>query len=188
MKKPTTAPAINLLALIAAVNLATAKRADRGIDPVNENEVVIGVLPDDLIRLHYLRDQKSEELKTRKAGLDADIEKHLQSHADPGHTREDCRLFHEKLEEVTQSLTALLEQCSAIDDIFWKMVRLAFPEIAAANNIGIRQGNQVVRYEGSDNIEDELMRAIFGGGIEGLDLADLLGGRPRDFSLAGLRD
>jgi hypothetical protein len=143
---------MDLVSKIMEVDLSVPRNLN--LRPVADGEQIIGTLPENLQRLYCLRHDVFETIRKEKAKVQEFIrENTLLYFAGKIKREEICN----GVEEECRKVESALESGQLINEIFWDMVRLAYPPDMSHKDIGIRDSWNVVVFTQTD---DKLMKAV----------------------------
>ena len=122
----------------------TVTPAGLDLTPVKDDEAVVGVASDEVVRLFHL----TEEMKARAlaflAQVDEKEKEHEKLHDLDEATDESCEDMIRWRISSTETAKSLVAQANHLRNIAWSAIRVQFPEIDKVREAHIREGFQVV--------------------------------------------
>lgn len=126
----TTLPApgttvVSLLADITSEQLKTLNSLDFGT--VSEHDTVHGPLPDEALRLLYLRTQVRNDSNTLIEEINAASRAHEQRHSQPDFNHEtECAAYHAAVDPMTAELSTFRSYLETLSGLMWATIRIHY--------------------------------------------------------------
>lgn len=114
------------------------------LEPVKDGEQIIGVLPDNLRRLHRVLVEIIENRAAIRAHAMIVGEQHSRKHNNETETDHDCSEFHAFIEETGTQLEELAHNATLVNEMMTAAIQLHFPEVDNIDASTIRDGEVLV--------------------------------------------
>lgn len=126
---------------------------------IGENEIVIGELSNDLLRLHHIHKHWSKQTRELLEYLEKIQNDHGEEHENHDHSPSDFDKHHEVMKSQIKKLHLLKEKASYYRDVFWGILKIEFEKEfekhEGFNDLGLREGNKIVLFASKENTEHD---------------------------------
>lgn len=153
----TKTEAIDVFSRMAQIDLKS--KSGVKLPTINEGEHIVGTMSENLQRLYWVRRGLGEEWHKNAYAVASALEAHNKLHLSRGIEEYDCEFFEEELLAIRMKASAMSVVIELIDEVFWGLVYLEYPELRRHGNIGIREGFQLVWTE-TDNPEEKVLQGL----------------------------
>ncbi len=131
----------SIIQLITEVNLADFKPK---LEPVGENEKVIGEMSEDLKKVYALSVKTNETANSLMRDIVTKITEHKKLHDAGGSCNDVCKAHVAEIEKMTKELATAKQITHQFELLFGISAEIEFPELANVNAIGVRESFKIV--------------------------------------------